>query len=539
MIKYKDLLNTNEILNLLINELNFIPKNVGKSIFFICPFHQDKKPSLSFEPNKKIFTCFSCNFKSSNIFSFWSSYKKITLKESLKEISKLGYFPYLKIDENLINEEKNLNLNYLISNIYQHNLFTKKGEFCLKYLDNRGIDKKSIENFSLGCSIHRKQLTNIFNNNGNNFSLFDLIEKDIVSLRDKEEIYDFFPENSIIIPLKNENNEVISFCSRITKVNCENKYIYLPSNEKFRKNSFLYNYWKVKNNNSIKEFYLVEGFFDVISLEKKNIENCIALLGTSISEDQLNLLKILKKRIVVFLDDDKTGREATIKIILELLFNELDCELLDNNYRKDPDDICKEKEIIYDLIKKRKNPYIFILETYYNDLEIDNNPQRIGNLIEEISKIFHKFKISVKNYLIDKLSLKIKWTRKDVEKYFIKKKDLHFNKKTYQLKIIEKIIKNKEEIIICLFLHYKYIWLKNAKKYIFFSNKKIREKYEIIYVNYNSNFGYYSIIDHECRLYYLKKEYINGKKEDKVFDKILSEINITKKFLKNYEKQNY
>ena len=67
---YKSLLNTNDILHLLTKKLNFTPKQIGKSIFFLCPFHDDKSPSLSFELQKKIFTCFSCSFKANDIFDF-------------------------------------------------------------------------------------------------------------------------------------------------------------------------------------------------------------------------------------------------------------------------------------------------------------------------------------------------------------------------------------------------------------------------------------------------------------------------------------
>jgi DNA primase len=69
-MKYKDLLNTNDILHLLTNKLNLNLKQVGRSVFFLCPFHSDKNPSCSFEPNRKIFTCFTCGFKASDIFNF-------------------------------------------------------------------------------------------------------------------------------------------------------------------------------------------------------------------------------------------------------------------------------------------------------------------------------------------------------------------------------------------------------------------------------------------------------------------------------------
>src|SRR4051794_4380154 len=105
-MKYKDLLNTNDILHLLTNKLNFTPRQMGKSIFFLCPFHSDKNPSLSFEPSRKIFTCFSCGFKAGDIFEFWARYKKIDFEEALVEISQLGYFSLAVLQEKKKQEQK-------------------------------------------------------------------------------------------------------------------------------------------------------------------------------------------------------------------------------------------------------------------------------------------------------------------------------------------------------------------------------------------------------------------------------------------------
>src|SRR5207247_1908608 len=89
--------------------------------------------------------------------------------------------------------------------------------------------------------------------------------------------------------------------------------------------------------------YLVEGFFDVISLGKLGIENCVALLGTNLSEEQVKLLDELKKRIILFLDGDKSGQEATINVSARLLLREIDCEIIKNNYPSDPDEICRQQ----------------------------------------------------------------------------------------------------------------------------------------------------------------------------------------------------
>lgn len=146
----------------------------------------------------------------------------------------------------------------------------------------------------------------------------------------------------------------------------EGKYKYLPSNQYYQKSSLLYNYPVVKKSRA-EECYLVEGFFDVISLSKLGIENCVALLGTNLSQEQIKLLAELKKRIVLFLDSDEAGQEATVNVAVKLLLQEIDCEVVKNDYQGDPDEICRqpEKENIQNILQNRENPYSFILNHYF------------------------------------------------------------------------------------------------------------------------------------------------------------------------------
>jgi len=148
--------------------------------------------------------------------------------------------------------------------------------------------------------------------------------------------------------------------------NGEGKYKYLPSYQHYQKSSLLYNYSVVKKSRA-EECYLVEGFFDVISLTKLGVENCVAMLGTNLSEEQIKLLIDLKKRIIIFLDGDKAGQEATINVAVKLLLREVDCEIIQNNYGGDPDEICRqqEKESIQTILQIRENPYLFILNYYF------------------------------------------------------------------------------------------------------------------------------------------------------------------------------
>ena len=146
----------------------------------------------------------------------------------------------------------------------------------------------------------------------------------------------------------------------------EGKYKYLPNYQHYQKSSLLYNYSEAKKSRA-EECYLVEGFFDVISLGKLGIENCVALLGTNLSEEQIKLLDELKKRIILFLDGDKAGREATINVSVKLLLREIDCEIIKNNFPSDPDEICRQQgqESIQNLLQSRENPYLFIINYYF------------------------------------------------------------------------------------------------------------------------------------------------------------------------------
>jgi DNA primase len=172
----------------------------------------------------------------------------------------------------------------------------------------------------------------------------------------------------LIIPLANSEGKIVAFASRKTGAipPDEGKYKYLPSYQHYQKSALLYNYSVVKKSRA-EECYLVEGFFDVISLSKLGIENCVALLGTNLSDEQIRLLRGLKKRIILFLDSDKAGQEATVDVIKKLLLQEFDCETVKNDYQGDPDEICRQqgKEVVQNILGNRKNPYLFILDYYF------------------------------------------------------------------------------------------------------------------------------------------------------------------------------
>jgi DNA primase len=537
-MRYKELLNTNDILNLLTNKLNLNLKQKGRSIFFLCPFHSDTNPSCSFEPNRKIFTCFTCGFKANDIFNFWAQYKKINLEEALQEIGQMGYFSLSILEEKKQKEQKDKdkmsNLLTLIVDIYQHNLFTQSGREVLEYLQNeRKISKSTIDQFGFGCAINNWQLSKLlFEQKNDSFSSEDLLTTNLVRVTENNRVCDFFPNQRLIIPLENPEGKIVAFAARKVGETLlgEGKYKYLPSYCHYQKSSLLYNYSLVKKNRS-EECYLVEGFFDVISLSKIGTDNCIALLGTNLSEEQLKLLKNLGKRMILFLDNDKAGKEATINVATKLLFEEIDCEIIKNDYLGDPDEICRqqESETIKNLLQKRENPYSFILNHLFEKWEIKNNPQRISRFINEVAKIFRDFKPNIYDFLITKINSLTNWKKEEIESHFIQWNFPTLHIKYLQMICSQELIDEKEKKIIFLCAQKRDFWLFICEQNQIFLTKDNRKKYYDIYNYYMSslvNNSYSEKNNDGQELTFVER--FSGKK---IINNSLQELKNIKKFL--------
>ena len=515
-MKYKNLLSTSKIIDLLKKQLNVIFHQKGKNLFFLCFFHKDKNPSLSFNSEKGYFKCYSCDFFANNIFDFWAKYKKngneISPEEftqSLREISKLGYFNFFEEENEEKIDDKIGNTLQLVSNIYQNNLSTNLGRKIFNYIKKeRSLDDKTIKNFSLGCSIIDKQITKIFFSQENKIYFEKSLLIGVVKIDEENKAYDFFKPENLIIPLKDEKGKIVAFSSRNILKQKEKKYLFLANYQNYRKSSFLYNYYAVKQSRE-EECFLVEGFFDVMSLWKKKIKNCLAILGTDCSPFQILLLQKLKKKIVIFLDGDEAGKEATIKITISLLMKKIDCEIINYTYHNDPDKICLDydEENIFKILKIRQNPFLFILDFFSKKFELKESPQRTSFFISKIAEIFKKFERDVKSFLIEKISNSISWKKNEIEFFFhdFSFPTLHINY------FLEKNILELEQKLVNFCSKSREFWMIIFIRKFFFFNPIMSDKYIKIH-NYYISSPYNNPIlknrEEEKESKYLEEEYL-------------------------------
>lgn len=487
-------LSTEEIVQLLKKELNLSLAKKGKDYFGLCPFHKEKTSSFAFEPEKKIFKCFGCGFSAGNVFKLWAEYKKISLSQVKKELNQLGYYVGT-IEEREQPEIEEKDFFSLINNIYQHNLFSIAGKEALNYLQKeRNLDYHYINKFGLGCAISYKQLTNLFTSQENDKGGKKLFSLGLLRINNKNQTYDFFAPQQLIFPLINEKGKMVALASRKIGNWSENKYLYLPNYQDYQKSSFLYNYLAVRLSTELDYYYLVEGFFDVISLSQLGIKNCLALLGTNISKEQIELLKKLQKKAIIFLDGDMAGKAATIKITIALLSCEIECEVVNHNYNYDPDEICRfKKEELTEICQKREDPYLFILQHFAQTWELRENPQSVIRFIQKIAELFQSFPAHSQRFLIEKISQIINWDKKEVEEiYFtkpIKKEPIkEDNSEEIIVNDLEQEVLEKEKCLIYYCLQSRHNWLILRKKDYFFTTKENRQFYRYIYNFYTSDF---------------------------------------------------
>lgn len=319
----------------------------GVNFVGLCPFHQEKTPSFTVSPEKKIFKCFGCG-KAGNVITFAVEYYGFTYAEAIRELAKRAG---IRLETTTIKEKEEVSRKNQIlqaleyaKKFYQRVLFTQSGIVALEYLKNRGYNHSTITEFEIGYSPGgRDTLFREMTSQG--FLPEILLAAGLIKKKDvsEEEYHDVFRER-IIFPIHNTTRKVVGFGGRVLKeINNQPKYINSPQTEVFDKSKLLFGLFKGINDIRSKEaVVLVEGYADVISLHQAGVKNAIASCGTSLTIEQLNLIARYCKTIYIAYDGDEAGQKATeraIQLALPLGFEVFIVKLIEN---EDPDSIVKK-----------------------------------------------------------------------------------------------------------------------------------------------------------------------------------------------------
>jgi DNA primase len=331
-------------------------RKTGRNFVGLCPFHKEKTPSFTVSIEKQIYYCFGCN-EGGNAINFLMKYDNLTFQEAIENLAR-QYGVKIKRE----NSKKTSSFDALakLADYYHKNL--KASKFALQYLLNRGIDIKTVDEFKLGYSEKTRQNISVFLKNSG-------IPSDIFMstgiLRVKEgETYDIF-RGRVVIPILDVNKKVIGFGGRTIEKDGFPKYINSPESPVFSKGSSLFGIDKARKSISEKnEVYIVEGYFDLISLYMNGVKNVVSTLGTSVTEGQLTKLRNYTENITLMLDGDEAGIKSALRLIG--LFSEMDINgsmvVLPDGH--DPDSFIKAKGSGgIDNVMKEKKP---ILDFYFD-----------------------------------------------------------------------------------------------------------------------------------------------------------------------------
>ncbi len=309
----------------------------GKNFFAICPFHDDHSPSMSVSEERQMYRCFTCE-KSGNVFTFVEDYENVTFPEAVSIVaSKAGITistSFTKKKENKFDkyyEIMNISLKY-----YQNNLKTSKGLLAKKYLNKRNISEMVIEDFEIGLALDDKEtLSKLLLEKG--YKKEELVDLGL-SFIYQETLLDQF-SGRIIFPICNKDGQVVGFTGRIYRNEDSAKYINSKETVIFKKGELFYNYHLAKDYvKKAKSVILVEGQMDAIRLYNEGFCNVIATSGTSLTKDQISLLKSLKCKIILSLDSDNAGKDATFRIGEHLSKEGFEVYVVCYEGAKDPDE---------------------------------------------------------------------------------------------------------------------------------------------------------------------------------------------------------
>lgn len=327
-------------------------EKAGSSYKGLCPFHNDSNPSFFVSPNKKVAKCMVCG-TGGNAITILEKLAKISTKEAIRRLAERYNIKYeVREDKKTISKKGLFQITKYAANFYNYYLKNSlPGKEALKYLYSRDITDEIIEKFKIGLApAGKNNLYLTLQDQG--YSDIDMSRAGVITAGDY--IHDTFT-NRIMYPITDEENNIIGFSGRIYYESNEAKYFNSFENELFKKGTVIYNLFNaldaIRKN---KRIIIMEGFMDVIASYHAELYECVCLMGTAMTKEHVEKIKQYNCDVIMCLDGDNAGIEATMKALDILQKNGINAYsvLLPDNL--DPDEYIKKygKEQFRDIFEK-------------------------------------------------------------------------------------------------------------------------------------------------------------------------------------------
>lgn len=370
-------------------------KPAGKNFLAICPFHSEKTPSFSVNPEMQLYKCFGCG-RSGDIFSFLMEHEHMSFPEVLEQLADEAGVKLEKTDKKTNYFFSILEMIHrLATEFYVDQLMskTKKASKALKYLHDRKFNNKFLKSFNIGYApLADGQALHKYLTQKADFTEKQLLDSGLLKKKNGRVVDKF--RNRIMFPIKNERGKVIAFTGRQMPDNDYGpKYLNSPETPLFHKKQNVYGIYESKR--FIREEDLVilcEGSTDVIACHQIGVKNIVAPLGTALTIEQLNLIKKYTDNVLLLFDNDTAGQKALERGFV--LGTELNLNVYATNTGKFKDlgDMVEEKPgSVSKIVTNYQDCFSYLLSAQLEDLDITQHIQYkqivkyVGILLQNVS----------------------------------------------------------------------------------------------------------------------------------------------------------
>ncbi len=358
-------------------------KKRGSNYFGLCPFHTEKTPSFSVNPQGNFFHCFGCG-ESGDVITFLMKIENLEFKDAVLELARRYDIP-IKFSEK---KEKNplIEIHKFATDYFTDKLLANKK--ALEYLKKREINREAIEKFSLGYAPQSSELEKLLLSKG--FSIHELIRSGIF-VHGSRGLYNRFSDR-VIFPIRNESGHVVAFGGRVIDNSKDRaKYINSPETPIFSKQKILYGLYSAKEEaRKTKSLILTEGYMDCIRLKLNGFENSTATLGTALSKFHIATISRIAENIYLNYDADEAGFRAMVRSAPTILSSKLKPYVIILEKGEDPDSFLLKnpKERYREKIESAKDYFDYLVQFLKNKYNIDDPHEKL-KAIEELKPILN------------------------------------------------------------------------------------------------------------------------------------------------------
>lgn len=343
----------------------YVPlKRSGKHLKACCPFHQEKTPSFYVSPERQLAYCFSCH-KGGDLFQFIQDIEGLDFRGALEFLAEKAHvdLPKWNSSQRKVSKDFKDRLKAVCedaSKFFVQELWGKgEAEKVMDYLKQRGLDEKTIREFSIGFAPEGKDALYRFLLEKKH-EKSDILQSTLALARDSEaaDVTDRF-KLRLMVPIENIQGDIVAFGGRALKKGDQPKYLNSAEYALYNKSGLLYNLSKAKNAIREADFVVVvEGYFDVLASWQAGVHPVVATCGTALTEEQIKLVRRYTRKIAFAFDSDKAGEAALLRAVESAQHLQMEIFVVSIEGGKDAADLVKQDSDLWRKAVQNKKPYL-------------------------------------------------------------------------------------------------------------------------------------------------------------------------------------